>query len=80
MVVLTVNSGDDVATIRKYFEENKFTLRVVRDAGEVSVPYGVKAYPTNYVIGPDGKVAVRTVGYEENTLRAALEKLADKKR
>lgn len=78
-MVLTVNSGDDVRTIRSYLEKNKFTLGVVRDEGEVSGPYGVKAYPTNYVIGPDGKVAERTVGFDEDKLRATLEKLAGKK-
>lgn len=78
-MVLTVNSGDDVDTIRRYFQEKSFTLNVVRDGGDVSESYGVKAYPTNYVIGPDGKVAERTVGFEEETLRATLEKLADKR-
>ena len=36
--------------------------------------YGVQAYPTNYLIGPDGKVLWRSVGFDEEGLRAALAK------
>jgi len=34
--------------------------------------YGVKAYPTNYLIGADGKVLWRGVGFNEGALRGAL--------
>jgi hypothetical protein len=36
--------------------------------------YGVQAYPTNYLVGPDGKVLWRGVGFDEGSLRSALEK------
>jgi hypothetical protein len=41
----------------------------------VSGKYGVNAYPTNYVVGPDGKVAYRGVGFNEAAIRDALKKL-----
>jgi hypothetical protein len=41
----------------------------------VSGKYGVNAYPTNYVVGPDGKVAYRSVGFNEAAIRDALKKL-----
>ena len=34
--------------------------------------YGVQAYPTNYLLGPDGKIVWRSVGFDEAGLRAAL--------
>ena len=45
---------------------------------DVSQKYGVQAYPTNYVLGPDGKVVYRTTGFDEKAIRAALEKLGVK--
>ena len=42
-----------------------------QDGSAVSEAFGVMAYPTNYVIGPDGKVAYRDVGWDE----AAVKKL-----
>jgi hypothetical protein len=32
----------------------------------------VQAYPTNYLVGPDGKVLWRGVGFNEKALRDAL--------
>jgi hypothetical protein len=40
--------------------------------------YGVQAYPTNYLVAPDGKIAWRSVGYDEAGLLAALEQLGVK--
>lgn len=37
--------------------------------GEV---YGVMAYPTNYLIGPDGTVLWRGLGFNEDAIRQAL--------
>ena len=37
--------------------------------------YGVKAYPTNYLVDPDGKIVWRGVGFDEPALRAALAKI-----
>ena len=41
---------------------------------QVGKAYGVQAYPTNYLVGPDGKVLWRGVGFDEDALRAALAK------
>ncbi len=75
-----MNNGDGVEAIKKYFEKGKFTFQPLREKGaETSKAYGVQAYPTNYVVGPDGKIAVRTIGFNEEKLKAALEKVARKK-
>ena len=45
----------------------------MRQTGDaVSRAFGVQAYPTNYVVGPDGKVLYRGVDYDEEALRKAL--------
>ena len=65
--------------VSKYAKESKFTFQVVLGGQgreyTLGKAYGVKAYPTNYLIGPDGKIAWRAVGFDEAGLRAALTKM-----
>ena len=35
--------------------------------------YGVHAYPTNYLVGADGKILWRGLGFDEEALRKALQ-------
>lgn len=73
VVFLSVDLGDDKAVIAKYWMEMGFTMKPVMQKGEtVSAAFGVQYYPTNYLIGPDGKVLWRAVGWDEAALRAAL--------
>lgn len=71
---------DDAKTINKYVEENKFTFKVgmatQKQGGtyDVAEKYGVMAYPTNYLVAPDGKILWRAVGFDEDGLREALAK------
>ena len=77
VVFLAVNRGDSKEQIASWWSEAGFRLKAVRqDGGAVSEAFGVRAYPTNYVIGPDGKVLYRGVGYDENAIRNALESTA----
>ncbi len=73
-MVLAVNTGDDKSTIESYWKASDYTFTAVRQSeGAVSRAFGVKAYPTNYVIGPDGKVLFRSVGYDQSKIARALE-------
>jgi hypothetical protein len=70
---LCVNTGDDKDVIAGYWEDDGFTLQAVRQQGnDVSDAFGVKAYPTNYVVDGDGKVVYRGVGWNEDAVREAL--------
>ena len=61
---------------KKYVEENKFTFKVLLGGhgrnDSVSTAYAVSAHPTNYLVGPDGKILWRSVGFNEAEFRAAL--------
>ena len=77
---LAINLGDEKEVIESWWKEGGFTLRAVKqEGGTLSTAFGVKAYPTNYVVGPDGKVLYRAVGYNEPALRRALESQAETK-
>jgi len=81
--LIAVNSDDDAATINKYRKEGGFSfiLAMGNDGKKhysVAEKYGVQAYPTNYVLDPDGKVVWHAVGYDEEGMRSALAKLGVK--
>jgi hypothetical protein len=73
---VAVNAFDPDDRVAKYIKDNNFTFRVVMGGeGEkytLGKAYGVQAYPTNYLVGPDGKVLWRSVGFDERGLRDAL--------
>jgi len=75
LVLLAVNYGDQPDVVRAYFEKEKFGFTAaLQHKDEVSQAFGLRAYPTNYVVGADGKIAYRATGFDERSLQAAVEK------
>jgi hypothetical protein len=76
--IVAVNAEDSEEQILKYIAEERFSFRIVMggsgDQYTLGKAYGVEAYPTNYLVGPDGKILFRTIGFDEEAIRAALEK------
>lgn len=74
MAVLAVNSGEaGPDEIRKCFQRDRFPFPGLRQKGkEVSERYSVNSSPANFVIGRDGRVAARFMGFPVGTLREAL--------
>jgi hypothetical protein len=65
--------------INNYIKENNWTFPIVMGKTPnteytVGKQYGVQAYPTNYLIGADGKVLWRGLGFDEKAMREALAK------
>jgi len=70
---VAVNIGDEKQVIADYWKQQEFTFDAVRqDADEVSAAFGVKVYPTNFVIDGDGKIVYGAVGWNEDAIRKAL--------
>ena len=70
---LSVNIGDSPEVIATWWKEGGFKhLPVMQEGSSVSEAFGVRAYPTNYVLGADGRVLWRGVGWDPDGLRAAL--------
>lgn len=69
--IVAVNRGDTEDVITQFFTEQKFSFRpVMGGIGEqytVGKAFGVRAYPTNYLLDSQGKVLWRGVGYGANT-------------
>jgi len=73
-----VNYNDSADVIKKYFKENGFTFTEVMNGekkDDIVSNYGVQAFPTNYVISPEGKVIARFIGFDEAGIRKALKGL-----
>ena len=74
VVFLCVNIGDEKEVIQKWWKEDGFTLQAMRqDGNAISSAFGVQYYPTNYLIGADGTITWRSVGYDEAAIREYLE-------
>jgi AhpC/TSA family len=70
---LAVDLNDSTKVISTWWRDSGFKLRAVQQhEGDVSAAFGVQAYPTNYVIGPDGKVIWCGVGYDPAMIRGVL--------
>jgi peroxiredoxin len=60
-VILTIASSDP-ADVRRFVSEKQLPYPVLLGNRGVSADYRVSAFPTNYVIDPDGYVVSHTVG------------------
>ena len=70
---LAVNIHDDRSVIEKWWKAEGFRHKAVQQhEDDVSAAFGVTGYPTNYVLGPDGKVIWRDVGFDPAMIRGAL--------
>jgi outer membrane lipoprotein-sorting protein/peroxiredoxin len=79
--LVSIDNGDQPAAIEKFAKESMISFPIGingQGAHDLLGPYGVVAFPTNYLIGPDGKIVVSQVGYDEDELRAGLRKLGIK--
>jgi peroxiredoxin/outer membrane lipoprotein-sorting protein len=78
--VVAVNSFDDHATIDRYVRQAGLSFPICMDDDGtrhfgIAQKYGVGVYPTSYLLDQSGKIVLRSVGFNEMELRAALEKL-----
>jgi|GEM_PF-1328222 len=76
--LVTVNTQDSNADILSFEKQRKLNLPVIGDAdskAHLSDKFGIAACPTNYIIGPDGKVAATFVGYDKEGIAKALKAL-----
>jgi len=83
-----VNRNDTPEVVNRYVRDNRFTFRIVLGGRgpnyTLGKAYGVHAYPTNYLVSPDGKIAWRAVPFREidptayTELATAIDKVVPK--
>lgn len=73
--IIGVNYNDSLEDVRKFASEFNLTMPLVLGGGgedSVSKMYGVKAYPSNYIVDSEGTVISTYVGFDEEGIRADL--------
>jgi thiol-disulfide isomerase/thioredoxin len=71
VVFLFINSGErgesnteEDEKVRKFIEENDYTFNVPMDYDDIVInSYKVRAIPTKIVIGPEGQIRFKSVGF-----------------
>ena len=74
--VIAVNHNDKAADIAAFLKERGITFPVGlngQGVERVTPKFNVDAFPSNFIIGPSGKILWREVGYNEAKLRLAIE-------
>jgi hypothetical protein len=75
--MISIDEGDDAKTINKYATESKYTFPIAMNKSggpNVVEMYKVQGFPTNYLLNGSGKIIARFVGFNENAMKAALQK------
>lgn len=73
-VITVASQSGGLGELGSYMSENTLSFTVVPDPrGQLASRWGVRAYPTSFVVGPDGSVRSVEVGYTTSLgLRARL--------
>ena len=69
VVPLYVNPVDEQAKMEKYQARVGIPFPALIDAQEVAMTYGVKGYPTFYLIDEKGKIELVNEGYSDNLIQ-----------
>jgi hypothetical protein len=77
IAIYALNSGaDNRWVVMDYWASEEFTFPALLeegdDIGQSASNLGIMSYPTNIVVGPDGKVKYASAGRFEYDLRQAL--------
>lgn len=59
---------DSSEKLNTFLEHTPFEYNIIPDGMKASSAFGVRSYPTNIVIGRDGNLVHRTIGFGENTI------------
>jgi len=73
-VILAVNVGEGKGEVSSFVENNSYTFPVLLDSrGRVGKNYGVRFYPTTFLIDLQGKVVGKAVGAREWASKDSLD-------
>lgn len=74
--ILLMNVRDDVQEVRAYLDENRYTFTSLDNADDLVDAYGIRAFPSVILLGPDGIVLHAAAGSSTEVERALERALA----
>ena len=77
VVIVALNTGNDTKdVVQEYWEKEGFSFEAVLDPegseGANAKALGLRASPSNIIVGADGKVTYASVGFDEEQIRYYL--------
>lgn len=80
LVVLAVDLGEDMNTVKDFIQQNKYNFMVLLDSDQsVAVQYNITAIPVSYFIDKDGNIVAKRVGaLSEEEMLSYVEQLIGK--
>jgi thiol-disulfide isomerase/thioredoxin len=66
-IVFIAVALDQAADIRSFIKDNPFSYHIVDDGRNYADNYRIHLFPTNVVVGKDGKIRFHSSGYQVNT-------------
>jgi hypothetical protein len=81
VLFLSLNMDDNPGLIDPFMAEHKLTLTVLPASSYVSDTLKVNGIPQNWIVGPDGIVRLKGIGYDatekwEQGMKDAIEKVS----
>lgn len=67
-VVFLAVALDQKADLKEFLKTHPFGYTIIDDGRSVASQYGIKGYPTNVVVSPEGRVQFHSTGYAINTI------------
>ena len=68
------SEADKVATVKKFLADKPYTFHVLMDSkDEVVKSFNVNGIPTKFIIGKDGNIRFKSVGFDGSTEKTASE-------
>ncbi len=72
--ILSINIGDDENKVNSIWHDGQLSMRALLHGDKIAEQYRVQAIPTNYLVGSDGRILARFMGFDESGIRQALAK------
>jgi peroxiredoxin len=61
-VLLAVVASNDAAEVRRFASEHALEYPILMASGDILSAYGISAFPTNFIIDPEGRIQHKSVG------------------
>lgn len=77
LVIIAVEIGEPISTVKNFIDENKYTFKVLLDSDQnVAQQYGVSSIPTSYFIDKNGNIVSKIIGAMDiNQMKEAINAL-----
>ncbi len=74
-VVFLAVTDEDSATVARFLKDHSFAYRLVIQGRSIREAYRANAFPTHFILSPDGRIVFKQVGYIPGTAERLRERI-----